>query len=119
MRIIRPLVRKATKVVVYPLMPVVPITKSLTVGTRRSNQSRAEIKKQTGLIEDQNRLLSQQIEQSERQAQRGSSETGGMTTPDGRWVSYDGGETYQPSAQQQAVNSARFAVACAHVIRVS
>lgn len=90
MRIVRPLVRKATKTVVYPLAPIVPVAKSLTVGTRRGNLNRKELRKQTELLERQTALLAQQAH-----AAQSSAVPDRMVTPDGRWVSYDGGNTYQ------------------------
>jgi hypothetical protein len=124
MRIIRPLVRKATKTIVYPLAPIVPVTKSVAFGTRRGNLNRKEVRRQTGLLKQQNALLEQHAALLEQQQQQTPGGSGPMVTPDGKWVSYDGGETYQATAQTTAqpstfpelpsalANSSTAAIAC-------
>lgn len=57
MRILRPLIRKTTKTVVYPLVPAIPVVKSLMMGTRTGNLNRKELSHQTQLLEEQNALL--------------------------------------------------------------
>jgi hypothetical protein len=51
------LLRKATKVVVYTAIPIAGPLKAATMGTRNGNLSRKELKKQSKLMEEQNRLL--------------------------------------------------------------
>ena len=55
--------RKATKVVVYTAIPVAGPLKAATMGTRRGNLNRKEVRKQTSMLAQQNTLLAQQIEQ--------------------------------------------------------
>jgi hypothetical protein len=76
--------RKAAKVVVYTAIPVAGPAKAAVFGTRRGNLHRKETCRQTALLERQNRLLAAQ-------APRPAT----LVTPDGQWVSYDGGDTYQ------------------------
>jgi hypothetical protein len=105
MRIVRPLIRKATKTVVYPMAPIVPITKSVAFGTRRGNLNRKELRKQTELLEQQNAILAQQAQQNDVRAQLGQQvayDPAPMVTPDGKWASYDGGITYVANAAQQS-----------------
>jgi ABC-type iron transport system FetAB ATPase subunit len=54
--------RKATKVVVYTAIPVAGPLKAATMGTRRGNLNRKEVRKQTSILEQQNSLLAQQIQ---------------------------------------------------------
>ena len=45
------LVRKATKVVIYTAIPVAGPLKAATMGTRRGNLNRKEVRKQTQLLQ--------------------------------------------------------------------
>jgi hypothetical protein len=127
MRIVRPLIRKATKTVVYPLVPAVPIVKSLTVGTYRGNQARAELRrqsaeaqKQTALLQRQNELLASQTMQAvPASAPLGpagwiAQPTGGWVSPTGRLISYDGiSSAPNPGAVPRAgVNAPVACLAC-------
>ena len=51
------LIRKATKAVVYTAIPVSGPLKAATMGTRKGNLNRKEMRKQTELLERQNALL--------------------------------------------------------------
>jgi hypothetical protein len=78
------LLRKATKIVVYTAVPVAGPAKAAVFGTRRGNLNRKEVRAQTALLERQTALLSAQAHRA-----------APLRTPDGQWVSYDGGNTYQ------------------------
>jgi hypothetical protein len=77
------IVRKATKAVVYTAVPISGPLKVAAMGTRNQRLNRKEMEKQTALLAQQNALLA----------------SGGavapMVTPDGKWVSYDGGNSYR------------------------
>ncbi len=82
------LLRKVTKTVVYTAIPVAGPLKAATMGTRKGNLTRKEMRRQTALLEQQNALLA-----------RPSGPPARMVTPDGAWVSLDGGETWhRPTA---------------------
>ena len=55
------LLRKATKVVLYTALPFTGPLKAATMGTRRGNLNRKEVRKQTALLQQQNALLARQL----------------------------------------------------------